>query len=82
MDRARFFESRLAERAMAAGVEWRWGWRLLDQERSSTVWSLVLAGPHGRHEAGTADFLAGATGRPARIARRLGAKRVRYDHPG
>ena len=78
VDRA-LFESRLAERAVAAGVDWRWGWRLRDCERAGAGWRLRLAGPEGHREEITAEILADATGRPARLARRLGARRVRYD---
>jgi len=78
VDRA-LFEARLAGRAAGAGAEWRWGWRLLDCERAGGRWRLLLAGPDGRREEATADFLADATGRPSRVARRLGARRIRYD---
>lgn len=78
VDRA-LFESRLAERAASAGADWRWGWRLLGCERAGTGWRLDLSRPDGRREHMTADFVADATGRPARLARRLGARRVRYD---
>jgi flavin-dependent dehydrogenase len=59
VDRRRF-EASLAEAAMRAGADWRWGARY---EHGSTP------------EA----FLADATGRPARLARRRGARRLRYD---
>lgn len=78
VDRATF-ESRLAERAAAAGADWRWGWRLLGCERAGSGWRLDLSAPDGRREQMGADFVADATGRPARLARRLGARRVRYD---
>ncbi len=60
VDRQRF-EASLAEAAVQAGAEWRWGVRV---------------------DLGTiqdADFVADATGRPARLARKLGARRLRYD---
>ena len=78
VDRA-VFESRLAERAGAAGAEWQWGWRLLDCERAGTRWRLDVSRQDGGRTEMKADFLADATGRPARLARRLGARRVRYD---
>lgn len=81
VDRARF-EARLAERAAAAGADWRWGWRLLGCERTglkNRTWRLDVARPDGHREELRADFLADATGRPSRVARRLGARRVRYD---
>jgi flavin-dependent dehydrogenase len=73
------FEGRLAERAIAAGADWRWGWRLLGCERTGAGWRLEVASPEGGREAMICDFVADATGRPARLARRLGARRVRYD---
>lgn len=78
VDRSRF-ESRLAERSGAAGADWRWGWRLLGCERTRAGWRLEVSRPEGSREEMTADFVADATGRPARLARRLGARRVRYD---
>jgi len=81
VDRGRF-ESRLADRAVAAGADWRWGWRLLGCERTGSRWKLDLSRSDGGRtemETMSADFLADATGRPARVARRLGARRVRYD---
>ena len=59
VDRRRF-EASLAEAAVAAGADWRWGARV---ERG-----MVLDA-----------FVADATGRPARLARRFGARRLRYD---
>jgi flavin-dependent dehydrogenase len=59
VDRQRF-EASLAEAAIAAGAEWRWGIRA---DRSMTL----------------DCFVADATGRPARLARRFGARRLRYD---
>lgn len=68
------FEARLAERAQAAGAEWRWGSRLTRCERIGDRWRLEI-----QNEILEADFVADATGRVAHLARRLGAKRVRYD---
>jgi flavin-dependent dehydrogenase len=78
VDRARF-EGRLAERAIAAGAEWRWGWRLLSCESAGRYWRLHVTRPDGAHEEVMADFVADATGRSAHLARRFGARRVRYD---
>jgi flavin-dependent dehydrogenase len=69
------FEARLTERAQAAGAEWRWGSRVSRCERSGKRWRLEIEDG----EILEADFVADATGRTAHIARRLGAKRVRYD---
>lgn len=60
VDRQRF-EAGLAEAAIAAGAEWRWGVRVV---------------PPSVPEAG---FVVDATGRSARLARRLGSRRLRYD---
>jgi flavin-dependent dehydrogenase len=69
------FETRLAERAHAAGAEWRWGSRITYWERAGDRWRL------DSQDGGTleADFVVDATGRAAHLARRLGAKRVRFD---
>lgn len=74
VDRPRF-EARLAETAREAGADWRWGWRLERCSPAGGRWH--LAGRSG--ERLEADFVADATGRPARLARRLGARRLRYD---
>ncbi len=77
LDRRRF-EARLAAEARAAGAEWLAGRRV---ER------LAAGGPGGRRwrlelgggEVVEADFVVDATGRRARLARRLGARRRRCD---
>jgi flavin-dependent dehydrogenase len=81
VDRRRF-EARLAEAASAAGADWRWGCRL---ESCTAVdasegrgWRLEIAGPSGTERL-EVDFVADATGRPSQLARRLGARRLRYD---
>jgi flavin-dependent dehydrogenase len=74
----REFERGLAERAVAAGADWRWGHRLLRCGPLDGRWHLEVETPRGR-EVLEADFVADATGRPARLARRLGARRLRYD---
>jgi len=74
VDRRRF-EADLAAAAVAAGAEWRWGAKLERCVRRGAGWRLALAGG----ERLGAAFVADATGRKARVARRLGARRVRYD---
>jgi flavin-dependent dehydrogenase len=84
VDRHRF-EASLAEAAVAAGADWRWGCRLESctaiEAQEGHGWSLELSGPSGRSEidALEVDFVADATGRPSQLARRLGAHRLRYD---
>ncbi|HKI04322.1 MAG TPA: tryptophan 7-halogenase [Thermoanaerobaculia bacterium] len=72
------FEARLAERARAAGARWRWGCRLTRCERSGGRFQLRIENGSAS-EALDADFVADATGRRAHVARRLGARRLRYD---
>lgn len=72
------FESRLAERAQAAGAEWRWGSRLTRCDRNGKRFRLEIENGSGI-EVLEADFVADATGRRAQAARRLGARRIRYD---
>jgi flavin-dependent dehydrogenase len=75
------FEAGLAERAVAAGVDWRRGCRLDRCARADSAdggWRLEIETLAGR-DVLAADFVADATGRPARLARRLGARRLRYD---
>jgi flavin-dependent dehydrogenase len=73
VDRATL-EARLAEAATAAGADWRWDRRVTSCRRRGAGWHLETG-------TGTIDahFVADATGRHARLARRLGARRVRYD---
>jgi flavin-dependent dehydrogenase len=75
------FETGLADKARGAGVEWRSGCRVVRCSRNEDGWDLEIATSAGRdgREVLTADFVADATGRPAHLARRLGARRVRYD---
>lgn len=78
LDRAAF-EAELAGTAIVAGVDWRWGCRLVSADRRvPRGWVLGLATGGG---AGTveADVVVDASGRPARLARLLGVRRVRYD---
>jgi flavin-dependent dehydrogenase len=72
------FEAGLAERARGAGVDWRWGSRLVRCAAADGGWRLEIETPNGR-DLLRADFVADATGRPAHLARRLGARRLRYD---
>lgn len=76
VDRRRF-EARLAEAAQESGAEWRWGCRLDRCAREEGRWRLAVSGDSW--ETLEADFVADATGRRSRLARRLGARRVRYD---
>jgi flavin-dependent dehydrogenase len=73
VDRRRF-EARLAETAQEAGAEWRWSCRLTSCKADGSGWRLETSS--GVLEA---DFVADATGRQSRLARRLGARRLRYD---
>ncbi len=77
VDRRRF-EARLAEQARAAGADWRWGCRVVRCVRGEVAWRLELE-TGGRRQELAAALVADATGRPARLARRLGARRLRYD---
>jgi flavin-dependent dehydrogenase len=72
------FERGLADRAREAGVEWRAGSRLVHCAPAEGRWRLEIETPAGRERL-EADFVADATGRPARLVRRLGARRLRYD---
>jgi flavin-dependent dehydrogenase len=72
------FEASLAAKARGAGVEWRRGCRVVRCAREEDGWDLEIATPAGR-ELLRADFVVDATGRAAHLARRLGARRVRYD---
>ncbi|HYG62599.1 MAG TPA: tryptophan 7-halogenase [Thermoanaerobaculia bacterium] len=76
VDRRRF-EARLAEAAREAGAEWRWGCRLESCDAMDGGWRLAIAGE--APERLDVELVADATGRPARLARRLGARRLRYD---
>ncbi len=89
VDRRRF-EAGLAAAAMAAGAEWRWGtevagvdrthgggWRVAVREKPAERGGGKRTDRQGKKLA--ARFLIDATGRHARLARRLGARRVTYD---
>ncbi|HBL31428.1 MAG TPA: NAD(P)/FAD-dependent oxidoreductase [Acidobacteria bacterium] len=77
VDRRRF-ESRLAETAREEGADWHWGARLASCTRAGRGWRLTVL-REGWREILEVDFVADATGRHARLARRLGARRVCYD---
>ena len=74
VDRRRF-EARLAAAAREAGAAWRWGSRLASCAPLGEGWRVGLTGSDPLD----VDFVADATGRHARLARRLGARRLRYD---
>jgi flavin-dependent dehydrogenase len=77
LDRARF-EARLMNRARAEGADWRGGVRLVECVWQNGCWTL-----HVRTSSGDAtleaDFVVDATGRASRLARRMGARQLRYD---
>lgn len=77
LDRARF-ESALAARARESGADWLSGHRLLKCARRDDRWQLACQTPAGNHTL-EADFVLDATGRAAHVARRFGARQVRYD---
>jgi flavin-dependent dehydrogenase len=77
VDRRRFDES-LAERAARAGAQVLLDARCTEVERSSDAWRVRLQ-QDGRPAAVSANFLVDATGRAAVLARRLGARQVRWD---
>jgi flavin-dependent dehydrogenase len=72
----RAFEAFLSERAVAAGARWLWGARVHSTERQDGGWRIGT----GRGEPFLlARLVIDATGRPAKIARKLGAERIRYQ---
>ncbi len=78
VDRIRF-EEELASSAIAAGVDWRYGVRVVGcARREPRGWSLRVVGEAGPTSYET-DVVVDASGRAARVARLLGARRVRYD---
>ncbi|HEX2252068.1 MAG TPA: FAD-dependent monooxygenase, partial [Thermoanaerobaculia bacterium] len=87
VDRRRF-EARLAAAAVAAGAEWRWSCEVVRCAPDGEGWRLEVRSAGGEERAVVetlaARYLADATGRAARLARRLGARRlgarrVRHD---
>lgn len=77
LDRAKF-EATLAAKATEEGADWRYGSRLIKCSRRGRSFELSVLTPSGP-QAIEADFLIDATGRSSRVARGLGARRVRYD---
>ena len=78
LDRRRFEEG-LADAAVEAGADWRYGCRLVGCARGAGGgWRLEVQTPRGA-ETYEADFVVDASGRAARVARMLGARRVVYD---
>ncbi|MCA1565774.1 MAG: NAD(P)/FAD-dependent oxidoreductase [Acidobacteria bacterium] len=77
LDRARF-EARLMDRARAEGVDWRGGVRLVECVWRDECWTLIVRTSSGDATL-EADFVVDATGRASRLARRLGARQLRYD---
>jgi flavin-dependent dehydrogenase len=76
IDRSRF-EQLLSARAVEAGTEWFWGMRLRAIERCDDGWRLDTSGPAAHRF--DARIVIDATGRPASVARRLGARRIQYQ---
>lgn len=77
LDRLKF-ESALAARAQEAGVDWRYGCRLLTCSRRNEGWQLSLKSTAADTTL-EADFVVDATGRASRLARQCGARRLSYD---
>jgi len=77
LDRLKF-EASLARRAQEAGVDWRYGYRLLACSRPQGRVETLFQRPSGTVTL-EADFLVDATGRSSRIARSFGAQRLQYD---
>jgi flavin-dependent dehydrogenase len=74
----RKFEAELSGVARNAGVDWRNGTRLASFSLQQQRWLLQVKTPTG-DECLEADFLVDATGRPARVARQLGAVQIQHD---
>ncbi len=74
----RKFEDELAGAAIEAGAEWLYSRRLVGCSREGAGWKLDVKTPRGV-ETSYADFVIDASGRTARLARLLGARRIRYD---
>jgi flavin-dependent dehydrogenase len=74
----RKFEETLAATAREHGVDWRYGCRLFKCSWQTNSWALAVKTSCG-DEILEADFVVDATGRPARLARQLGARHIRYD---
>lgn len=74
----RKFEETLADSAREAGADWRYGWQLTGFFKQKSGWQLTVRNSSGEAEL-EADFVVDASGRAARFAKGLGARRVRYD---
>jgi flavin-dependent dehydrogenase len=74
----RKFEEELAGAAVEAGAEWLYGRRLQGCSREGASWKLDVTTRRGV-ETYRADFVVDASGRAARLARLMGARRIRYD---
>ena len=74
----RNFEQQLSDRARAEGVDFCHGHRLISCSFENRRWSLNVSTPEGKKEI-AADFIVDATGRPALVARQIGASHIRYD---
>jgi flavin-dependent dehydrogenase len=77
LDRLKF-EATLAARAVEEGADWRCGSRLIECSQRGGVCTLSVRTPSGP-EAVEADFVIDATGRPSRVARQFGARRLSHD---
>jgi flavin-dependent dehydrogenase len=78
LDRAAF-EDELMQAATEAGACWHYDRRLMACSREKDKpWKLMVSGLEGM-ETYRADFMVDATGRTARVAGSLGARRVIYD---
>jgi flavin-dependent dehydrogenase len=77
LDRLRF-EATLAERALEEGADWHYDSRLIECASLDGRCVLSVRTPSG-FKTIEAEFIVDATGRSARVARQLGARRVRYD---
>jgi flavin-dependent dehydrogenase len=73
----RAFETVLSNQAVTTGAHWVWGTRAYSAERRDGGW---LIGSTGLTETFLhARMLIDATGRPAKLARRLGGRRIRHQ---
>lgn len=77
LDRLKF-EAALAAQAREEGADWRYGYRLLKCSHQNERWVLTVQSPLGNASL-EADFVVDATGRASRVARQLGAQRIRFD---
>lgn len=75
----RRFEEELMQAAIEAGTRWRSGRQLIACSKDTAGRFKALVRGPDRIETYTADFVVDATGRSARLARALGARRVVYD---